>query len=285
MLHEESARKMEDYSDNGQEKPVKEILDTAIEAAKIGGEVLLVHLSRVHLYDVEKKAEFDFATEVDHASERAIIEFIRERYPDHRVLAEEGGEIGGTGMYRWVIDPLDGTTNYIHGVRVFAVSIAVMRGDLPVVGVVYDPIRGEMFAAARDHGAYLNNAPIQVSERNQMQYCLLATGFPFRDKSMIRPYLESFQRFFERASDIRRMGSAAIDLAYVAAGRFDGFWELGLNRWDIAAGVVLVEEAGGTVSGFLPGEDFWQTGNIVASNGRIHEEITTVLQEVFSKKE
>ncbi len=273
-----------DYPENGREKPDKQVLNTAIEAAKIGGEVLLTHMSRVQHYDIEQKGAFDYATEVDHASEKAIIDYILSRYPDHRILAEEGGEIGGTGVYRWVIDPLDGTTNYIHGVRMFAVSIAAMRGDIPVVGVVYDPVRGEMFAAAMGHGAYLNGTPIKVSEHRHMHECLLATGFPFRCKELIEPYLQSFQTFFGRARDIRRMGSAALDLAYVAAGRFDGFWELKLNRWDIAAGVVLIKEAGGEVSGFLEGEDYWRTGNIVASNGHIHEELLEVVQQIFEGK-
>lgn len=270
-----------DFASNGKENPEKAILDVAIEAAKIGGEVLLTHLSRVQLYEVERKGEFDFATLVDHASEKAIIQYIHSKFPDHKILAEEGGEFAGAGMYRWVIDPLDGTTNYIHGVRIFAVSVAVMRGDMPVVGVVHDPVRGETFAAAYGHGAYLNGSPIQVSTHQQLHECLLATGFPFRSKKLIDPYLESFKRFFNQARDIRRMGSAAIDLAYVAAGRFDGFWELNLSRWDIAAGVLLVREAGGEVSGFLPGEDFWRTGNIVASNGHIHDALTRELQSIF----
>ena len=268
---------------NGQEQQEKAIFNAAIEAAHIGGEVLLTHLSRVQMYEVERKAQFDFATQVDHASEKAIVDFIRSKFPTHKILAEEGGEIDGAGIYKWVIDPLDGTTNYIHGVRMFGVSIAVMRGRQPVVGVVYDPIRGETFAAARDHGAYLNGAPIEVSARTTMADCLLATGFPFRKKELIDPYLESFRRFFMKASDVRRMGSASIDLAYLAAGRFDGFWELNLSRWDIAAGIVLVQEAGGEVSGFLPGEDYWQTGNIVASNGRIHEDFARELEDVFAE--
>lgn len=273
-----------DYPSNGKEKPEKAILDAAIEAARIGGEVLLTHLNRVQLYAVEQKGEFDYATEVDHASEKAIIEYIHARFPEHRILAEEGGELDGAGIYRWVIDPLDGTTNYIHGVRIFGVSIAVMRGDIPVVGVVHDPVRGETFSAAMGHGAYLNGAPIEVSRHEKMNECLLATGFPFRCKELIDPYLESFKRFFRQARDIRRMGSASIDLAYLAAGRFDGFWELRLSRWDIAAGVLLVREAGGEVSGFLPGEDFWQTGNIVASNGRIHELLVNELNDIFAGK-
>ena len=274
-----------EYPANGKEVPEKTILTTAIEAAQIGGEVLTTHLSRVKSYEIEEKAEFDFATEVDHASERAIIEYIQRKFPAHRILAEEGGEIGGSGIYQWIIDPLDGTTNYIHGVRVFGVSVAVKRVNELVAGVVYDPMRGETFAAARGHGAYLNGAPIHVSSHAQLHQCLLATGFPFRTKELIDPYLQSFKRFFEQAQDIRRMGSASIDLAYVAAGRFDGFWELNLSRWDIAAGVLLIKEAGGTVSGFHPSEDFWETGNIIASNGQIHNRIMEELVQIFPKPE
>lgn len=271
-----------DFETNGEEKVQAEILKVAIDAARIGGEVLLTHLSRVQYYDLERKGVSDYATLVDHASEQAIIEHIRHYFPQHKILAEEGGEIKGDGIYRWIIDPLDGTTNYLHNVRLFAVSIAVARGDELVIGVVFDPIQGELYTAQKGQGAYLNHAPISVSQNADLQDCLFATGFPFRSKELIEPYLQSFRRFFEMARDIRRMGVAAIDLAYIAAGRFDAFWELKLGVWDIAAGVLLVQEAGGTVSGFRPDENCLETGNIVATNGKIHNLVVDELTRIFS---
>ncbi len=257
-----------------------EFLKVAREAAQIGGEILLTHLSRVKYYNLEQKGEFDYATLVDHTSEKAIVEHIRNAFPDHAILAEEGGSIGGSQV-QWIIDPLDGTTNYLHDVRVFAVSIAAVIAGEPVAGVIFDPVRNEIYTATKGGGAFMNGARLHVSVHDDMADCLLATGFPFRKKELITPYLQSFQNFFGKCRDIRRMGAAAIDLAYVAGGRFDGFWELNLNKWDIAAGVLLIQEAGGFVSGFTQDEDFWETGNIVATNGRIHHEITSELGGIF----
>ncbi|MFQ5629683.1 MAG: inositol monophosphatase family protein [bacterium] len=271
-----------EFEINGKEKVQEEILKVAIEAAQIGGEVLLTHLSRVKHYELEQKGASVYATLVDHASEQAIIEHIRRRFPEHQILAEEVGEISGDGIYRWIIDPLDGTTNYLHNVRLFAVSIAVARGDDLVVGVVYDPIQGEMYTAQKGRGAFLNNSPISVSRNTELKDCLFATGFPFRCKDRIEPYLQSFRRFFEAARDIRRMGVAAIDLAYVASGRFDAFWELKLSVWDIAAGVLIVKEAGGFISGFRGDENYLESGNIVASNGKVHNFILDELSRIFT---
>ncbi len=259
------------------------MLSTAMEAAQEGGEVLMTHLSRVQHYEVEHKDTFDYVTAVDRASENTIVDIIRSRFPEHMILAEEGGSMGTGSHYQWVIDPLDGTTNYIHGVRNFAVSIAVMKGDVPVIGVVHDPVRGETFTARKGGGAFLNGSPISVSRTDKLEDCLLATGFPFRSKEDIEPYLLSFRRFFDQVRDIRRMGAAAIDLAYVAAGRFDGFWELNLARWDIAAGVLLIAEAGGRISGFHRDENYWETGNIIATNGAIHNSIGVVLDAIFAE--
>ncbi|MCA9742472.1 MAG: inositol monophosphatase [Deferribacteres bacterium] len=268
---------------NGEEKVQQEILKVAIQAAQLGGEVLLTHLSRVKHYELEEKGASDYATLVDHASEQAIIEHIKRHFPQHQILAEERGEIPGDGIYRWIIDPLDGTTNYLHNVRLFAVSIAVARGDELVAGVVYDPVQREMYTAQKGRGAFLNNSPISVSFADEVKDCLFATGFPFRSKEKIEPYLQAFRRFFESARDMRRMGVAAIDLAYVACGRFDAFWELELGAWDIAAGVLLVREAGGMVTGFHPNENCLETGNIVATNGRIHNFVTSELMTIFEK--
>jgi len=194
-------------------------------------------------------------------------------------LAEEGGCSGGDGEIEWIIDPLDGTTNFIHGVPCFAVSIAARRRGQIVAGVVFDPLRLEKFTAVRGGGAFRNGVRLQVSASRQLQECLLATGFPFRVKHLANSYLRIFQAFFAQVRDLRRMGAASLDLALVAAGVFDGFWEYDLNPWDFAAGSLLVEEAGGKISGFTPEENFWESGNIVASNGHIHALMQALLAE------
>ncbi len=250
---------------------MKELLDTAMAAAEIGGEVLLEHLSEARALRVEAKADFDFVTQADHAAEEAIVAHIRVRFPDHQIIAEERGLSGNDASTRWIIDPLDGTTNYIHGVPNFAVSIAVAREEEIVVGVVFDPMSGEMFSATRGDGGFLNGQRLRVSDNSRLDQCLLATGFPFRRKDLVDNYLASFRNFFGKVRDVRRMGAASIDLAYVAAGRFDGFWEIALSPWDFAAGVLLIREAGGRVTGFAPDDDFWKSGNLLASNGLIHE--------------
>jgi len=262
------------------------ILGVAKEAARAAGDVLLTHMSRVQHYELQHKDQFDFATEVDHAAEKTIIEFVKHHFPGHSILAEEGGDRYGTDSeYQWIIDPLDGTTNYLHGVRAFAVSIAVLSGNSLQAAVVFDPTRDEMYTAERGRGAYLNGGRIHVSHHRELHECLFATGFPFRQKEDIEPYLESFKTFFGSVRDIRRMGAAALDLAYIAAGRFDGFWELGLEKWDIAAGILLIQEAGGTVSGFSGWDNYFENGNIVASNGFVHDKMLSVLGTVFPEKE
>jgi myo-inositol-1(or 4)-monophosphatase len=248
-----------------------ELLDAAVTAAETGGGVLLEHLSEAGDLRVEAKADFDFVTQADHAAEEAIVAHIRARFPDHQIIAEERGLSGSDAAIRWIIDPLDGTTNYIHGVPNFAVSIAVASGNEVIVGVVFNPMSGERFSAMAGAGAYLNGQRLHVSGNARPDQCLLATGFPFRRKALVDDYLASFRNFFGKVSDARRMGAASIDLAYVAAGRFDGFWEIGLSLWDFAAGVVLIREAGGIVTGFTDEDDFWKSGNILASNGLIHD--------------
>ena len=261
---------------------MKDLLNTAIAAAEIGGEVLLDYLPEIKALKVEAKAEFDFVTQVDHAAEEAIATRIRDRFPEHQIVGEERGLSGSDESTQWIIDPLDGTTNYIHGVPNFAVSLAVAQGNEMVVGVVFNPLSGELFSAMAGHGAFLNGQPIQVTDNARLEQCLLATGFPFRRKNLVDEYLASFRNFFGKVRDVRRMGAAAIDLAYVAAGRFDGFWEIDLRKWDFAAGVVLIREAGGKVSGFTAGDDFWKTGNILASNGLIHSQLSEQLAPIFN---
>ncbi|HES60129.1 MAG TPA: inositol monophosphatase, partial [Caldithrix sp.] len=224
------------------------MIEVAKEAAYAAGKILTEHFKKLPKEAIREKQANDYLSFVDETSEKKIISIIQENFPDHSILAEEGGASGQSGEYRWIIDPLDGTTNYISGLPVFAVSIALQKGDEMILGVVYDPLQDELFWAEKGKGAYCNEAPIRVSDSDSLSECLIATGFPFKAKHLIHPYLNSFEDMFHACIGIRRMGAAAIDIAYVAAGRFGGFWELGLSPWDLAAGSVIVKEAGGHIS-------------------------------------
>lgn len=258
------------------------LLTTAVRAARLGGEVILKSLGRISDGDVVLKEASDFVTRVDTESEGVIIRAIEEEFPDHSFLAEESA---GSGLedegYLWIIDPLDGTTNYIHGYPAFSVSIAVRYKDEIVAGVVFDPVRDELFTAVQGQGASLNGRMIEVSDVADPGYALLATGFPFRKKEIIDDYLGLFRKLFMQVSDIRRGGSAAIDLAYIACGRCDGFFEVGLSPWDIAAGSLLIEEAGGRVTDFSGGHDSLLTGSIVAGNPYIQRCILRDVKDTF----
>ncbi len=254
-------------------------LDVAIRAARSAGRFIVENMGRISTADVDIKQASDFVTYVDRESERMIIEAIRQEFPGHTILAEES--LREKGEYLWIIDPLDGTTNYIHGYPMFAVSIALKHDNRIEVGVVFDPLRDELFTAISGKGAYLNGRPIGVSGINDIGGSLLTTGFPFRKKEMIDLYLRLFRRLFNRVSDIRRAGSAALDLAHLACGRCDGFFELGLSPWDVAAGGLLIKEAGGIVTDFGGGDGYIDTGNIVASSPAIHGEILKEVREVF----
>ncbi len=256
-------------------------LQTAIEAAQLSGKLLIDSLGSEQRQQIERKQKFDFVTAVDRQSENAIMEFLRRRHPDHGILAEESGGSRAQQEYLWIVDPLDGTKNYIHGFPMFAVSVALQhRGDL-LVGAVMDPIRSEIFHAERGAGAFLNGQPIRVSQTRDISRCLIGTGFPFRAKHLIEPYLKVFSTLFMKVSDFRRAGSAALDLAYVACGRFDGFWEVTLNPWDVAAGILLIQEAGGKVTDLWGGDAYMNCGHVVASNGLIHDTITEVVGGKF----
>lgn len=256
-------------------------LETAKEAARLGGKILMQSLKSQERMQIDRKQRFDFVTQVDHRSEAAILNLIKERHPDHSILAEESGGQKETKDYLWLIDPLDGTKNYIHGFPIFAVSVGLMHEEELLAGAVLDPVRNELFYAEKGKGAFLNESPIHVSKTNDFSQCLLATGFPFRAKHLTDPYFEAFTALFHKVSDFRRAGAAALDLAYLACGRLDGFWEITLNPWDVAAGIILIEEAGGQVSDLWGGDTHLETGNIVASNGVIHDEITKVVGQVF----
>jgi len=248
----------------------------AIAAAREAGGYLKGNLHSRHL--VRFKGEIDIVTEADQQAESMIIAAIQKQYPDHDILAEESPATHTGSLYRWIIDPLDGTTNYAHGYPVFCVSIALECGGTCILGVVFNPMLGEMFVAEKGQGAFLNDKPIAVSETTELSRSLLATGFPYDIRLTEENNMNHFESMALRAQAIRRAGSAALDLAYVAAGRFDGFWELKLSPWDTAAGCLLVQEAGGVITD-LYGEAFTLTApHVVASNGRIHGQILSGLR-------
>jgi myo-inositol-1(or 4)-monophosphatase len=255
-------------------------LDTAVRAAERAGAVILQNLGRLSSKDIGLKQTSDFVTYVDRDSERVIIETIREAFPHHDFLAEESFIGTETGEYLWIIDPLDGTTNFIHGYPQFSVSIALEYNKKIIIGVILDPLRQELFTAEKNKGAFLNSDSIRVSQCS-LQESLIATGFPFRKKEFIDLYLRLFRNIFQMVSDIRRAGSAALDLAHLASGRCDGFFEIGLGPWDIAAGSIIIEEAGGIVTDFGGGPGFLSTGNIVAGTPHIHHEIMKEVKEIF----
>ncbi len=255
------------------------MLNIAIRAARHAGDLIVRNINKLPDLRVEVKARNDYVSEVDREAEARIVDELTKAYPDHGIVGEEGGSHDGAGEYRWIIDPLDGTTNYLHGVPHYAVSIACEHRGRLVHGVIYDPIKQELFAASRGDGATLNNRRIRVSRANRLENALLTTGFPFRNPEELPRFKRLFAAFFEQAGDIRRPGSAALDLAYVAAGRFDGFWEAGLGSWDIAAGALIVREAGGLVTDYAGDEHFLERGEIVAANSRVLAEMLRVIQQ------
>ena len=253
----------------------REHLEAARVAAKEAGRILMERFGRRP--QVYYKGRINLVTDVDRRSEASIVSFLHRRFPDHTILSEEGQGHVGKGETCWIVDPLDGTTNYAHGFPFFAVSIALEHQGKLRCGVVYDPLREEWFTAVHDGGAYLNEEPIHVSDTDQLEEALLATGFPYDMRESPENNLNHFSNFSMRAQAVRRPGVASIDLAYVAAGRLDGFWELKLKAWDIAAGALLVAEAGGTVTDFGGGPLDIYRPEIVASNPHIHNAILQVL--------
>jgi len=241
----------------------------AIDLAREAGHQLAERFRRSDALRVTAKGVHDFVTEADHASEALIVGRIRERFPDHAILAEEGSGHATEHGHRWIVDPLDATTNFIHGVPHFAVSIALEDPDGLLAAAIYEPLRDEMFHAGRGDGARLNGRPIRCSRPESRATALLATGFPFRELERLGPYLESFSAFIRTAAGIRRAGSAVLDLAWTACGRYDGFWEVGLSPWDVAAGALLVQEAGGVVTDVAGGNGYLR-GEIVAASPTVH---------------
>jgi myo-inositol-1(or 4)-monophosphatase len=260
-------------------------LDVARAAALQAADIIMASYDRISEHDVDEKGRNDFVTVVDRRSQKVIVDAVRSAFPRDTIVAEETLDAGfnddADPRRRWYIDPLDGTTNYIHAYPHFAVTIALeVDGDLSVA-VTYSPIYREMFHAVRGEGAYKNGARMTVSHFSEDNRIMLGTGFPFRARHLLDIYLKSFALFFNRARGVRRGGSAALDLAYVAAGRLDGFWEMTLSPWDIAAGVLLVEEAGGRVTDFFGGRTFLESGHIIVTNGLVHDWMLDGVRSVF----
>lgn len=244
------------------------LVNIGIKAALAAGKIITRSMDRVSDLTIREKELNDYVSEVDVAAEQSIIEVIHAAYPDHAILGEEGGVLGEHDI-QWIIDPLDGTRNFLHGFPHYAVSIAVSEKGKLQHGIIYDPLRKELFTASKGSGARLNDRKIRVTQLNGIEKALLGTGFPYKKMDKLDVYLDSFRAIFRNSGGVRRAGSAALDLAYVASGRLDGFWEFGLSPWDIAAGIVLIREAGGLVGDLQGGENYMKTGDIVAGNPKI----------------
>jgi len=245
------------------------MLNTAVKAARKAAAIITRASYDVDKLTIRSKQKNDFVSEVDHAAEEAIIGVLRDAYPDHGFLAEESGETQSQREFVWVIDPLDGTTNFLHGVPQYCVSIALMQKGVAQQAVVFDPNRNELFTATKGVGAYLNDRRIRVSRLDKVEDALVGTGFPFREFRNVDEYLRMLKNVMGNTAGVRRPGAAALDLAWVAAGRMDAFWEIGLSPWDMAAGALLVREAGGLVADLAGNEGYMESGRVVASNGKI----------------
>ena len=255
------------------------MLNIAVKAARRAGSIIeRAAVSGVPL-DVRAKRANDFVTQVDRAAEEAVIDVVRKAYPDHAILAEESGEMKGTAAdYCWIIDPLDGTTNFIHGFPQYCVSIAVQHAGKAAHAVVYDPSKNELFTASRGRGAYLNERRIRVSRCRRLEDALVGTGFPFRELGRLDLYMKQLGRMMGSCAGVRRAGAAALDLAYVAAARLDAFWEMGLSPWDMAAGALLIQEAGGLVGDFSGDAGYLESGDIAAGTPKVFTELLQALR-------
>ena len=265
------------------------MLNIAIRAARQAGDIIVRSADSVGTLKINIKNKNDFATEVDKRAELEIINILLTAFPDHGILGEETGFTNQDAEYMWIIDPLDGTTNFIHGFPHYAVSIALTKNNVLQQAVIYDPVRQDLFTASRGKGAVYNNIRLRVSRQIKLDGAFLGTGFPFKNNKNIEPYLDIFRDIFSETSGVRRAGAASLDLAYVAAGKLDGFFEIGLKPWDFAAGVLLIQESGGVVTDFEGTHDFFKTGNIICGNPKMHkvllEKITPHLNKVINEKQ
>jgi myo-inositol-1(or 4)-monophosphatase len=255
------------------------MLNVAIKAARAAGAIINRAALDVDLLKVNVKGPNDFVSEVDRAAESAIIEILLQAYPDHGILAEESGSSHGnrTSEYQWIIDPLDGTTNFLHGLPIYAVSIGLAHRDVVQQAVVYDPARNDLFFASRGRGAFLNDRRLRVSKRVNLSDALVGTGFPFRRGDDFERYLQMMQSVMQRCAGLRRPGAAALDLCYVAAGWYDGFFETGLSPWDVAAGSLMITEAGGLIGNFTGESHFLHQREVVAGSPKIYGQLVHLL--------
>lgn len=245
------------------------LLNIAVNAARQASDIIIRHIEQVDHLKINTKNNHEYFSEVDIKAEQAIINTIHKAYPEHGILAEESGFQEGDGKSLWIIDPLDGTSNYLHRFPFFSVSIALQVKGRIEHGVIYDPLRHECFTASRGRGAQLNDRRIRVSKQTQLMASLLGTGFSTRDITVAQKYLPTFEALFGKCAGVRRTGSAALDLAYIACGRLDGFWEFGLRPWDIAAGALLIREAGGLISDLQGSDNFLKQGDVVAGTPKV----------------
>jgi len=259
------------------------MLNIAVKAARRAGSIINRATQNLDLLTVQRKGEHDYVSEVDKMAEQAIVETLLEAYPDHAILAEEGGA-QGESEYVWIIDPLDGTTNFLHGFPQFAVSIGLQHKGVLNQAVIFDPTRNELYTATRGRGAYLNDRRLRVSKQTRLEDALIGTGFPYSDFSFMEAYMKMFLELMPKTAGLRRPGAASLDLAYVAAGRYDGFWEAGLKRWDMAAGVLLIQESGGLVTDFDGGENYMATGNVIGGNPKIFSQLLQVIQPHMTER-
>ena len=257
-------------------------LNIAINAAHIAGDILRQELHKVATIPITRKARHDYVSEIDKASEAQIVREIKRYHPDHAFLCEEGGE-QGEGDFVWIIDPLDGTSNYLHGMPHFAISIAMQEKGRTKIAVVYDPMRDEMFSASKGGGAHLNNTRIRVSARTTLDSAIVATSFPFRQRGMMGTYTGIFSDVYKKIEDIRRYGAASLDLAWVAAGRMDAYFEIGLKPWDVAAGALLVREAGGVVSDFEGSDAVEHSHSILAAPYKMMTPLRQIIEPRWAK--
>ncbi|GAB1394914.1 inositol monophosphatase family protein [Rhodocyclaceae bacterium] len=262
--------------------PMHPMLNTAIKAARRAGNVINRASLDLGQLTIGVKQQNDFVTEVDRAAEATIIETLREVYPSHAILAEESGLSEQTSEFQWIIDPLDGTTNFIHGFPQYAISIALAHKGVLTHAVVYDPNRNELFTASKGAGAFLNDKRIRVSKCAKLEESLLGTGFPYRMFDHVDTYLTIFKEMTKRSAGVRRPGAASLDLAWVACGRIDGFWEFGLSPWDMAAGALLILEAGGLVSDLAGDSNYLQTGNIIGGTPKVFNQLLQTIQPLRS---
>ena len=245
------------------------ILNIAVRAARRAGSIINRAALDGSVLEIKSKQVNDYVTQIDRAAEEAIIDVVHKAYPGHAFMAEESGARGGEAEYRWIIDPLDGTTNFIHGFPQYCVSIAVEHRGAIEQAVVYDPAKNELFTASKGRGAFLNDRRVRVSRCTRLQGALIGTGFPFKELGRLDLYTRQLRFFMQTAAGVRRAGAAALDLAYVACGRLDAFWELGLSPWDMAAGALMIQEAGGLVGGLSGEADYLESGDICAATPKI----------------